>query len=380
MTRSSRGGAGSDTDLDVAGYATQSADLSTEFGLKDQWWEDCQWSHLLESLVADGFLTWKEIAALTLGHLNPPQVGTSLASSEGFKRRYGKGNTMAVVLDWVYKQNGRCVDCESRLELQADHIEGREKYADPLDADFIGNMALRCRRCNVIKRPSHEYGGQTFLTAESALMWILLEIRPRTLVDFVRLCRIYGMTMADIRMQEAWAMTHWLSADAMGGWVIADAQNDQFDVLKWKNGSITRVDACDAIPDDADRLYSAVDGDSRLAFLALDEQNRRKLYSYPMEFISFSSYDLGGMPPYSLAVRYSAPQRERGVPQKLSALAPCGMEIVSHVMLGANDVLALATEGVGKRARVLKEPKTPLGKFLPAALQRTNCRLLAQAP
>jgi hypothetical protein len=144
------------------------------FGFQDRGWSERQWLRLLQTLTESGIVGWKEVTALVLGHLNPSQVGTSLASSKGFKRRYGKGNTMKLVMEWVYQQTGRCADCGTRLELQADHLTGRERYADPLDADFIENMTLRCRRCNVVRRPSHEFGGLTFLTAEAALMWILL--------------------------------------------------------------------------------------------------------------------------------------------------------------------------------------------------------------
>ena len=184
-----------------------------EFGLYDKTWSDEQWRKLVQYIVEQDLANWQELAALILGHLNPSQVGTSLASSKGFKKRYGKGSTMRVVIDWSYMQTGRCVDCNSRLELQADHIQGREEFDDPTEADYIENMTLRCRRCNVVRRPSHVHGGKTFLTTETALMWILLVIKPRTLTDFIRLCRIYGMTMADIRMKEAWAMAHWLSRD-----------------------------------------------------------------------------------------------------------------------------------------------------------------------
>jgi len=118
------------------------------FGLHDRSWTDEQWADLLRELIASGIANWKDVTALVLGHLNPSQVGTSLASSAGFKRRYGKGNTMRIVMEWVYQQDGRCADCGSRLELQADHMQGREGFEDPLDADFIENMMLRCRRCN----------------------------------------------------------------------------------------------------------------------------------------------------------------------------------------------------------------------------------------
>ena len=42
-------------------------------------------------------------------------------------------------------------------------------------------------------------------------MWILFTQRPSTYQEFERLCRDYGMTMANIRFQEAWAMAHWLA-------------------------------------------------------------------------------------------------------------------------------------------------------------------------
>jgi len=71
-------------------------------------------------------------------------------------------------------------------------------------------MVMRCRRCNVIRRPSHSKGGLTFLTTESGLMWLLLVKRPRTYEAFQDLCREYGMTMANIRFEEAWAMARWL--------------------------------------------------------------------------------------------------------------------------------------------------------------------------
>jgi hypothetical protein len=41
-------------------------------------------------------------------------------------------------------------------------------------------------------------------------MWILFTKRPKTYQAFKGLCRGYGLTMADIRFQEAWAMARWL--------------------------------------------------------------------------------------------------------------------------------------------------------------------------
>jgi hypothetical protein len=50
----------------------------------------------------------------------------------------------------------------------------------------------------------------TYLTTEAALMWLLFTKTPKTYQEFEQLCRDYGMTMANIRFQEAWAMARWL--------------------------------------------------------------------------------------------------------------------------------------------------------------------------
>ena len=42
-------------------------------------------------------------------------------------------------------------------------------------------------------------------------MWILFTKKPKTYKDFEKLCREYGMTMANIRFREAWAMAQWLN-------------------------------------------------------------------------------------------------------------------------------------------------------------------------
>src|SRR5262249_2284363 len=154
---------------------------------------------------------------LTLGQANPPQVGTSIASNANFQRNLrseGAPSVMQQVYEWLYEQSGRCADCGSRLDLQADHVDPRQDAAlDPAEVDRLENLTLRCRRHNVIRRRSHKLGGRTHLTAEAALMWILLELRPRTLLDYVRMCRLYGMSMADVRMREGWAMAVWLERD-----------------------------------------------------------------------------------------------------------------------------------------------------------------------
>jgi hypothetical protein len=176
---------------------------------KDSEWQEDDWKVLLQDLVDEGIVNYKEITSLLLGHLNPSQVGTSVASKKGFQKNYPPRQTWRNVRQWHFEQQGQCADCGTRLELQADHIIPKEVLGD--DADTLDNLELRCRRCNVIKRPSHKNGGLTYLTAESGLMWILLTKRPLRYQEYEKLCRAYGMTMATIRFQEAWAMARWLN-------------------------------------------------------------------------------------------------------------------------------------------------------------------------
>lgn len=376
-----------DVDMDVIadhqpGESTPhniSAPMSTPaaFGLQDQTWDDQQWLDLLSSLVASKFFSWKEVAALVLGHLNPSQVGTSLASSKGFQRNYGKGSTMRIVMEWMYQQTGQCADCGTRLELQADHIQARESFLDPLDADTIENIAFRCRRCNVIRRPSHEFGGLTHLTAEAALMWILLVIKPRNLQDFIRLCRLYRMTMSDIRMQEGWAMAHWLAHATPPSYGIEDDANSAYDIVLWPDAAITRVDLNIALPDGAVRLYANVQGDAVFGFLTEYESGRVKYHNQPISFIPFSTYDLGNLPPQSLAIRYTPPDRINRTPQRLSGLPPRGMTLLSHAIRKPQECFCLVRLSNGQISvpNLLEAP--PHVRLINTKLPASECQLQA---
>jgi hypothetical protein len=187
--------------------------VNMNFPSDDRDWSESDWAKLLEILISEKLVTMQEITSLVLGHLNPSQVGTSIASKKTFQSNYPPKKTMQAVYKWHNEQSGTCADCGTRLELQADHVIPRETLGD--EADKLENMTLRCRRCNVVKRPSHTQGGKTFLTAESALMWILFTKRPKTYQEYESLCRSYGMTMANVRFHEAWAMAHWLNRIGM---------------------------------------------------------------------------------------------------------------------------------------------------------------------
>ncbi|PEB33265.1 hypothetical protein COM77_26690 [Bacillus cereus] len=185
--------------------------IFSQYPEQDSAWSEQNWKEMIDTLVANELVSYKEIASLVLGHLNPSQVGTSIASKKTFQKHFPPRKTWKAVREWHFHQLGKCHDCGTRLELQADHVIPREVLGD--EADTLGNMTLRCRRCNVVRRPSHKKGGLTFLTAESALMWILFTKKPETYQEYAQLCREYGLTMANIRFEEAWAMAKWLAAE-----------------------------------------------------------------------------------------------------------------------------------------------------------------------
>ncbi len=188
-------------------------DTIKTFPESDRDWSEKQWQYLLNYLVDIGMVKYNEIASLVLGHLNPSQVGTSVASNKSFQCHYPPRKCWEAVRQWHFEQSGKCADCGTRLELQADHIIPKEELGDA--ANTLDNMTLRCRRCNVVKRPSHKHGGKTFLTSEAALMWLLFTRRPKTYDEFMKLCRNYGLTMASVRFEESWAMAKWLEREGL---------------------------------------------------------------------------------------------------------------------------------------------------------------------
>jgi hypothetical protein len=282
--------------------------MNDENMFDDKKMTDSEWRNLLQSLIDQKIVNWKEIVTLVLGSINPSQVGTSLASSPGFKANYKKGKVMPIVMNWFYQQVGQCVDCGTRIDLQADHEIPKEFYPNKEDADFIDNMVLRCRRHNVIKRPSHHFGGQTHLTTEAGLMWILFQFRPRTLSDFIRMCRLYGMTMADIRMQEGWAMAHWLQKAPDVPYTI-ESQNDKCQILQWQDGGLTRCWENDIIPNRQKSLVkfqNALPND-QVIILAYSFSGHVVVIRQKVSSIPFSHYFTED--PQSLAYNYTPPDR-----------------------------------------------------------------------
>ncbi|MGY1602381.1 HNH endonuclease [Geodermatophilus sp. SYSU D00815] len=307
-------------------------------GLYDSTWTDDEWRVLLELLIDHGLVSWRDVTTTILGELNPSQVGTQIASakSSGFKANhatlYPDESFMPHVMQWLYAQDGRCVDCKTRLDLQADHIEGRETFDDPHEADWLSNLCLRCRRHNVAKRKSHKNrAGRTLLPAQQALMWILLQIRPRTKMDFARLCRLYGMTMASVRFDEAWAMAVWL--ERAGEYDIA-SPGENYDLILWEDNAVTRrVSSGGPTLAGSSLLASAVPGDSIFCFVSTPPGARQQQYTeLPLDVIPFV-YRLGARPMTDIAVW----PLQHGV----TPLAPRGHELHAYTLRTAEEAVVL---------------------------------------
>lgn len=178
-------------------------------------WNENRWHEFVTEIVDHGLASWQDVAMTLCGALNPPQVGTAIASNKSFQKKFEPRETMKNVMAWFYSQEGVCKNCGTHLALEADHIKSKEEFVaegrDIEDADTLDNLQLLCKRCNVIKRPSHALGGISFAPAQSVLIWILLAHRPSRKSEFYSLCRRYGLTMANIRFDEGWAFAEWLS-------------------------------------------------------------------------------------------------------------------------------------------------------------------------
>lgn len=336
------------------------------FGFQDRIWKNDEWRTLLEHLIEAGFFSWQDVATLALGQANPPQVGTSIASKANFQTNHprtadGK-STMQQVFEWLYMQAGTCVEpgCGTRLDLQADHVAPiAEAIDDPAKVDHLTNLVLRCRRHNVIRRKSHKLGGKTYLTAEAALMWILLVLRPRTRIDFIRMCRLYGMTMADVRMDEAWAMAVWLNRDESIGYEIA-ADDETTIVMIWPDNALTRRRPNDPQPAEAD-VIAEVPADRIITFITRTQAAPQvyRLHRMKVSYLPFSHYDLGERPPNSLAVlAHRAKADELGNLIGLPVLPPRERELITWVVHDETDTFAAEYRAVRARKTLIIKPST----------------------
>ena len=62
--------------------------MQNKFPDNDREWTQEDWINLLNELITEGLVTMQEVVALVLGHLNPSQVGTSIASKKTFQSKY----------------------------------------------------------------------------------------------------------------------------------------------------------------------------------------------------------------------------------------------------------------------------------------------------
>ena len=168
-------------------------------------------------------------------------------------------------------------------------------------------------------------------------------MRPRTIDDYIRMCRLYGMTMSDIRMQEAWAMAHWLARAEPPAFGIEKDEESVYDLLRWGDSAVRRCDAGAVVPDDAQAIYRGVSGDGFLGFLTRQADGRLKLHEQPIASIPFSTYELGARPPQALCIRYTPPDRTNGAPQRILDLPPRNCELLSHAIRTPQQVFRLTS-------------------------------------
>lgn len=180
-------------------------------------WSEDEWKDFTCQLVELGLVTWEDIAICVCSELNPPQVGTAVANQ--VQNKYPSRQAMKHVFEWFYSQSGKCEVSGKRLWLEADHIESKEEFIrsgrDIDEANTLENFQLLTKRENVIKRGSHRLGGLSFAQASAVLVYILLRYRPKNITEYSILCRNYGLTMAGIRFQEAWALAEWLAKEEL---------------------------------------------------------------------------------------------------------------------------------------------------------------------
>ena len=184
-------------------------------------WTEEEWKEFVQGLVSSEVVSWEDIAVAVCAELNPPQVGTAVAIavkgnySLTSNPDYAPGSAMQSIWRWLYAQDGTCAVSGKRLFLEVDHQVPKELFIkqgkDPREADTLENMQLLTKRENVIKRGSHKLGGLSFAPAAAVLIYILMRFRPPTYAEFVTLCRAHGLTMSNIRFQEAWSFAVWLS-------------------------------------------------------------------------------------------------------------------------------------------------------------------------
>lgn len=181
--------------------------------------------------------------------------------------------------------------------------------------------------------------------------------------------------MSEIRMQEAWAMAHWLARNDPPAFGVEDDEASTYDLLLWSDNAITRIDSESEIPAGATRIYEAVQGTSRIGILTSQER-RLKMHEQPMSFIPFSTYDLGDRPPQALCILYSSPDRKNAGPQRIAPLPPRDCELIAHAIAMPNERFMLYSDGHSNGSEVLTTAPA-YGKLVRTRMQPAECKLRA---
>lgn len=204
-------------------------------------------------------------------------------------------------------------------------------------------------------------GGKTYLTAEAALMLDPpRDQAARTRIDFIRMCRLYGMTMADVRMDEAWAMAVWLNRDANVGFDIA-GDDEPCVVLRWHDNALTQRRPDDLHPNGAEVLADGARSSQLLTFISRTTAAPQvyRLHRMKLSYLPFSHYDLGERAANALAVLAHRPKADDvGNLIALPVLPPRERELITWQIHDDADVYVAEYRPVGGRAVRTIEPSS----------------------
>src|SRR5438034_521977 len=115
--------AGAEKQAELELEAPVSEKLDVQVG---RTWTEEQWKEFVYKIIEKRLVSWEEVASVVLGELNPPQVGTSLASNANIKANYPPRKAWQAVKAWLWSQPLGCRECKTLLKLEAEHIIPKE--------------------------------------------------------------------------------------------------------------------------------------------------------------------------------------------------------------------------------------------------------------
>jgi hypothetical protein len=175
--------------------------------------------------------------------------------------------------------------------------------------------------------------------------------------------------MADIRMQEGWAMAHWLQhADSFH--YDLDAPDRACSIVLWPDNAITRAWPTDEIGP-TQVLYTDKLPSEDFCFIAAehieDDLFTVNAYRMPVEDLPFCHYfKESDQPPQALAITYSAPKRdgEEADGPVIGPLPPRRMFLIAHAVIDRQTEITVTVSSDSRKATRRLSPNSRRLKLL----------------